>query len=151
VRFYLDVSCLNRPFDDQWQERIRLESEAIALILARCAGGKWRHVSSIMAAIEIAANPDEEKQRKASALLPEPADIIALSAGIYRRAEALEVVGFHAADAVHIAAAEAQGADVFLTCDDRLLRRAWHHRRRLAVEVANPLAWVREQRDAKNT
>ena len=28
---YLDVCCLNRPFDDQTQERIRLESEAVLL------------------------------------------------------------------------------------------------------------------------
>jgi hypothetical protein len=34
-RIYLDVCCLNRPFDDQCQERIRLESEAILLILER--------------------------------------------------------------------------------------------------------------------
>jgi len=27
-RVYLDLCCLNRPFDDQTQERIRLETEA---------------------------------------------------------------------------------------------------------------------------
>jgi hypothetical protein len=32
VRIYLDVSCLNRPFDDQRQVRIRLESEAILAV-----------------------------------------------------------------------------------------------------------------------
>jgi hypothetical protein len=31
---YLDVCCLNRPFDDQTQERIRLEAEAVLHILA---------------------------------------------------------------------------------------------------------------------
>jgi hypothetical protein len=31
---YLDVCCLNRPFDDQTQERIRLEAEAVLRILA---------------------------------------------------------------------------------------------------------------------
>ena len=29
-RIYLDVCCLNRPFDDQSIDRIHLESEAIA-------------------------------------------------------------------------------------------------------------------------
>jgi len=33
---YLDVCCLNRPFDDQSQDRIHLESEAVLLILERC-------------------------------------------------------------------------------------------------------------------
>ena len=35
TRIYLDVCCLNRPFDDQNQPRIRLESEAILIILAQ--------------------------------------------------------------------------------------------------------------------
>ncbi len=41
VKVYLDVCCLNRPFDDQRQSRIRLESEAVLLILARCKSGEW--------------------------------------------------------------------------------------------------------------
>jgi len=33
TRLYLDVCCLNRPFDDQSQDRIRLEAEAVRVIL----------------------------------------------------------------------------------------------------------------------
>ena len=29
MKIYLDVCCLNRPFDDQTQDRIHLESEAV--------------------------------------------------------------------------------------------------------------------------
>lgn len=43
---YLDVCCLNRPFDDQTQERIFLEAEAIRLILARCQSGEWQLLGS---------------------------------------------------------------------------------------------------------
>lgn len=32
TRIYLDVCCLQRPFDDQRQTRIRLEAEAVKLI-----------------------------------------------------------------------------------------------------------------------
>jgi len=32
--------------------------------------------------------------------------------------------GFHGFDALHLACAEAAGADVFVTCDDRLLATA---------------------------
>lgn len=35
TKIYLDTCCLNRPFDDQTQERIRLESEAVLAILSR--------------------------------------------------------------------------------------------------------------------
>ncbi|WP_256875183.1 hypothetical protein [Nostoc sp. C052] len=43
---YLDVCCLNRPFDDQTQERIRLEAEAVLLILANCQTGEWQMLVS---------------------------------------------------------------------------------------------------------
>jgi hypothetical protein len=32
---YFDVCCLNRPFDDQTQEPIRLETDAIPPAMAR--------------------------------------------------------------------------------------------------------------------
>jgi len=40
VRLLKDLSCLNRPFDDQTQARIRLESEAVTMILARIDAGE---------------------------------------------------------------------------------------------------------------
>ena len=40
MKLYLDVSCLNRPFDDQTPTRIRLESEAISVIFERI-GWQW--------------------------------------------------------------------------------------------------------------
>ncbi len=36
-QIYLDVCCLNRPFDDQRQDRIRLEADAVLLILGQPA------------------------------------------------------------------------------------------------------------------
>ncbi len=46
MRIYLDVCCLNRPFDDQTQDRIHLESEAVILILKRVRSGNWEWISS---------------------------------------------------------------------------------------------------------
>jgi hypothetical protein len=40
MKIYLDVSCLNRPFDDQGQARVRLEAEAVTVILAKCDLGE---------------------------------------------------------------------------------------------------------------
>jgi len=33
MKIYLDVCCLNRPFDDQTQDRIHLEAESVMTIL----------------------------------------------------------------------------------------------------------------------
>ena len=34
MRLYLDICCLKRPFDDQAQPRIRIETEAVLGLLA---------------------------------------------------------------------------------------------------------------------
>jgi len=46
TKIYLDVCCLNRPFDDQTQARIRLEAEAVLIILAQCETGHWEWIGS---------------------------------------------------------------------------------------------------------
>ena len=40
MKVNLDACCLNRPFDDQTQIRIYLESEAVLTILYRCEIGE---------------------------------------------------------------------------------------------------------------
>lgn len=48
---------------------------------------------------------------------------VALNDSIRSRALALEQAAVKALDALHLACAEAAGAERFLTCDDRLIRR----------------------------
>lgn len=57
----MDVCCLNRPFDDQTQERIHLESEAILSILNRCEAKEWKLVSSEVIEFEIAKIPNLDR------------------------------------------------------------------------------------------
>ncbi len=148
MRVYLDVSCLNRPFDDQEQLRIRTEAEAIVLILERCDRGEWQQFSSEMALIEIGAATESVRRNRVLRLLPDKRDIINLGDAIWQRGAELETLGFRAADAVHVAAAEAIGVDVFLSCDDRLCRTAKRLGKSLAVRVANPVKWLQEVDDA---
>jgi hypothetical protein len=143
MRIYLDVSCLDRPFDDLRLARNRLEAEAVAILFQRFADDSCRHVSSDMVLIEVGAMSDLERQGQVRALLPQAEDIIALSPAIMQRAETLTAMGFRAADATHIAAAEEHRADILLTCDDKFARRARRLAGRLTVEVDNPLSWIR--------
>ncbi|ELR99612.1 hypothetical protein [Gloeocapsa sp. PCC 73106] len=57
LKVYLDVCCLNRPFDDQTQPRIRLESEAVTSILICCQSLKWELISSTVIESEIEQTP----------------------------------------------------------------------------------------------
>jgi predicted nucleic acid-binding protein len=51
-------------------------------------------------------------------------------------------LGFKFYDALHLAFAEAGGADIFLTTDDRLLRKAQQYRDSIKVTVGNPVIWL---------
>jgi predicted nucleic acid-binding protein len=150
VRIYLDVSCLNRPFDDQSQSRIRLEAEAVRLILARCDDGAWEHVSSEMATLEIDAMPDRERRARVRLLLPEANGILKLTRAEWSRGAILEGLGFKPADAVHVAAAEQAKADVLLSCDDRLCKLAKRSNLQIQIRVVNPVDWLKEVGDGQN-
>lgn len=147
MRIYLDVSCLNRLFDDQTQPRIRLESAAVAVILEVIEAGVWQQVSSRMAIVEISAIANSVRRDRVLQLLPDA--VHEVTSEMLRRAEALVAGGLGAADAVHVAAAEALETDVFLTCDDRLVRRCRSLAARCPVRVENPVRWIEEMnRDA---
>lgn len=62
LKIYLDVCCLNRPFDNQTQDRIHLESEAILSVLNPSQNSNWDIVGSEAIDIEIAKMPDNEKK-----------------------------------------------------------------------------------------
>jgi hypothetical protein len=143
-RIYLDVCCLNRPFDDQHQDRIRLEAEAVLLILGRCEAGVWQWLSSAVVEEEINNTPSHERRSRVRNMLSGAQSTIALTAAAVTRAQELKAMGFRTYDALHLACAEQATVDVFLTTDDRVLRIATRHTAQLQVRVANPLEWLLE-------
>lgn len=124
MKIYLDACCLNRPFDDQSKDRIRLESEAVLLILARVQDGAHELVHSEALDLEIAKIPAENRQERIRDTLRLAVHYAKVGKHEGDRARELAALGFGALDALHLACAEASGADVFLTTDDRLLKRA---------------------------
>ena len=143
-RIYLDNCCLNRPFDDPAQDRIRLEVEAIAVIVRKVKRSECVWVTSGILETERAANPDEVKKMLVSRMFALPFENVNLSSADTERALELRRLGLKAYDAFHIAAAERGKCDVFLTTDDRLIAKARKIGRQLRVAVANPVDWLLE-------
>lgn len=141
---YLDVCCLQRPFDDQSQDRIRLEAEAIILILARIEQGLLTWISSEPVDYEIARNPNLDRARKARLIVASAGANQMVGIAETQRAKMLQQLGFGGLDALHLACAESSGCEVFLTTDDKLLKRARRHASELQVRVVNPLTWLEE-------
>ena len=144
LRVYLDVCCLNRPFDDQSQARIRLESEAVLIILARCEAGEWELIGSEAINLEISQTPDPERRRRVQAVAVNVQTTVLVEKAEVERAQQFEVQGISAFDALHLACAESGSADIFLTTDDQLVRKSATLTADCDLRVENPLAWLRE-------
>ena len=144
MKIYLDVCCLNRPFDDQVQDRVRLESEAVLSILNHSKAKGWRLLNSEVINIEISKMPDNDKRQKVTILSIMLQSNIVVDEDIERRAIELENLAFKPFDALHIACAEKGKADILLTTDDDFLRKASQCKNTLKVKVENPVRWLME-------
>jgi predicted nucleic acid-binding protein len=144
-RIYLDMCCVNRPFDDQGQERIHMETEAIEAVILHVEQGEWTWVGSDALMYEAANLTDVERRSRIVDLLNGVRVWVQSGYHERQRAVMLMAMGFKPLDALHVACAESAGVDVLLTTDDRLLRTASRRARDLKVPVANPLSWLEEQ------
>jgi predicted nucleic acid-binding protein len=145
-RIYFDNCCLNRLFDDQSQDRVRLEAEAVALVLLSIQGRSAMWIGGDVLDWEVLRTQDSDRRSKLVLLLDAVHERILLSPSITRRAGQLTEFGFKGQDALHLASAEAGHADVLLTTDDDLEKKAKKARRALRVRVLNPSEWIREVR-----
>lgn len=150
MTIYLDVCCLNRPFDDQSQNRVRLEAEAVLTILEMAAAGKLKLTSSDIIDDELFQMPDDERREKIALLLGASSKHVALTTAIEHRATEFHKWNISPLDALHLAAAEAARADYFLTTDDYFLRRAHRHADALKVKVENPAKWLIQEATDEN-
>jgi hypothetical protein len=120
---YLDNSVLNRPFDDQRQPRIWLETLSFSLVLTLIEAGDAKLIRSPIHDLENGRNLFSLRRRWIEKCLQLAEASVALNDAIKTRALALQQAGVKALDALRLACAEAAGAERFLTCDDRLIRR----------------------------
>ena len=139
---YLDVCCLNRPFDDWAQERVRLEGDSIVSIIQRVRAGEWQLISSEAIVVELGKMRNLEKKTSIIKLLALANISQKIDETVDERSQELESLGFGLFDSFHLACAEAAKADIFLSTDDRLLKNARRHEHELKVAVNNPVIWL---------
>ena len=145
-RVYLDNCCVSRPSDDQTQDRIQCETTAIKRILSYFHAGKWQWIISKILRTEIDQNPSLKKRLSANALLNSVPQSVCIPFGEVEilRGEQIEVLGFKQYDASHLACAESGKADIFLTTDDQIIRKAKNVGLQLRIQVENPDTWLQE-------
>lgn len=144
MKIYFDVCCLNRPFDDQTQDRIHLEAEAILVIYNHIKLLGWSIISSEVIDFEIEKMHDPDKRTKVQILSSLHDTNVKVDAGIEQRALELKGAGLKAVDALHVACAERAKADILLTTDDLFLSKAARCKKALKLKIENPLKWAME-------
>jgi len=144
MNIYMDVCCLNRCFDDQRQARVRLETEAVAIVFERVDAGIDRWLVSPVVEQEISRTPDPLRRERVRVFIEKASDGIPWTEEAKTLGRQLAERGIPAMDALHLAAAETGGCDIFLTTDDVLLRRAAALDPPLRVRVDNPARWITE-------
>jgi len=141
---YLDVCVLCRPFDNQTYLRIRLETEAVNLILSKVKNEDYRLVVSPIHREEIKAISETFERIDLQERLKTLGKSIEVDlASARKRAEELCDLNFGVADAAHIAFAEQCGAE-FISCDDSLIKRCSRHN--IKIWCGNPVAFCEKER-----
>ena len=126
MRIYLDLCCFNRPYDDQSQVRIRLETEAKLSLQDKVRSGESELLWSSVLDLENSKNPFIEQMHAISQWRSLAATHVMAGPEVIAMAEPLVTGGVHSFDALHVASAVVGKADLFVTTDDRLLKRVRH-------------------------
>ena len=139
MRIYLDTCCLMRPYDDQSQPRIHMETLAVKVVLERIRVNKWIWVASDVLVGEVLQCPIEDRRVETLNKL-EYADLLA---GFTKKtailATELAKKGLDWVDAAHVASAELAACDFFLSTDDTLLKGCRRIDFKLRLKAINPV------------
>ena len=140
---YMDVCALSRPFDNQQFIRIRLETDAVNLILSKTKEDRFKLLVSPVHNLEIRSIKDTIERVKLETILNEIGKCPEGDySGIRTRAEELVQVGFGVADAAHVAFAETFDAE-FITCDDKLIKKCIKHK--IDVWCGTPVVYCEKE------
>ena len=140
MRVYLDNCSFNRPFDDQTQARIRLETEAKLYIQESIQAGTLELVWSYVLDFENTANPFDDRRITIERWKSVAALDVRETNEVLQTAMQLASLGLKPKDALHLACAMASRADYFVTTDDRILNRNTDVH---GIEIVDPTVLVR--------
>ena len=145
MRVYLDNCCYNRPFDDQTQLKVRLETEAKLFVQGLMRSGAVEYAWSDMLDKEALDNPFPMRRVRILEWKTGAKVVVGITPEIVIDATALMNVGLGNADALHFACASAVDCDWFLTTDNGILKKVRQHG---LTRVANPVEFAVEVQNA---
>lgn len=140
MRIYLDMNIYNRPFDDQSQVRIRLETIAIFSVLQRIKTKELKLLWSFMLDYENSLNPYDDVRQEIEMASSLASESVLPDETILIAAKEFESRGIKSRDSIHLACALKGKAKYFLTCDDKLIKKA--SELDINIKIINPLRFI---------
>jgi len=135
---YLDNCCYNRPFDDQTQERIHMESEAVLAIIGRCKKNKCKMDFEIERICDFV-----KKERVKTFYEQTISEKIDYNENILRFAQELSAyANIRMLDRFHLSFAVNSLTDILLTTDDKFEKSV--SKLNVKTKVMNPLKYLME-------
>lgn len=123
-------------------QRNRDEARVVEKLLERVNAGEMVLVASFVVEAENRFSTDASRRGRVRALVGLAGEYAEREGVILERAKILSEAGLAGRDALHLASAERARVDCFITCDDKLLRRA--RRIESSIKVASPLELFEE-------
>ncbi len=136
---YLDNCSFNRPFDDQKQIRIRIETEAKLYIQEGIISGQFELVWSYILEYENSVNPFPERKETIKNWKKYAVTDINQSGDIINIAQQLHDMGVKSKDALHVACAATLNCSYFITTDLQLLKKLRNFE---PLKVVNPVDFI---------
>ena len=118
----MDNCCFNRPYDDQTQLKIYLETQAKLHVQSLVYEQKIELVWSFILTFENSRNIFNAKKNAISQWELLSSSFVGKSEEIKLIAKEIMTTGIKAADAAHVACAISGNCDYFITVDKRLLK-----------------------------
>jgi len=141
MKIYLDNCCFNRPFDDQSQLRILLESKAKPRIQENIRSSIFELVWSYVLDYENSQNSFRERREQiikwrtySDADIDESEEVLNIASMVMKQ-------GIKKLDSLHLACAIKANADYFLTTDDGVINKAKHIKN---IQIVYPIGFIKE-------
>lgn len=139
IKVYLDNCCYNRPYDDQSQIKISLETQAKLYVQHLIVEKKLDLVYSYISRYENSQNPFEIRRSAIKDFFKNATmyvDETYYNQAIIKAKNIIDT-GVKTKDALHVACAIIGGAEYFLSTDIRLLKYNTNE-----IKLVNPIEFV---------
>ena len=142
MKVYLDCCCYNRPYDDQTQIRISLETQAKLIIQHLIKDRTIQLVSSFVLDYENSKHSDPvTRDAIRKFIVDNEIEFVSVDSKeeVKRIAATINANGIKPEDSAHIACAIYSKCDYFITTDDRILKYTDNR-----ISIVSPIEFVME-------